>query len=54
MKDHIRVHTDFAIDMSEEVVIASLPNVRYERAIDRFIGNEAIDINKFTQRLPLS
>ena len=57
MKGEVGVPTDLSTDMSEElttdkneeVVIASLPNSRYQRAIDRFIGEKAINIKKFTQ-----
>jgi hypothetical protein len=35
--------------MNEEVLIGSFPNSRYQRAINEFIGEEAIDVTIFTQ-----
>ena len=49
MKDQDRVPTDLTTDLNEELVVGLLPNLRYQRAIKRFVGEEAIDVAKLTQ-----
>ena len=49
MKEQDRIPTDLITDFNEELVVGSLPNLRYQRAIKRFVGEEAIDVAKLTQ-----
>ena len=49
MKEQDRIPTDLTTDFNEELVVGSLPNLRYQRAIKRFVGDKAIDVAKLTQ-----
>ena len=49
MKDQNRVPTDLATDFDDEAVVGLLPNLRYQRAMNRFVGENAIDATKLTQ-----
>ena len=49
MKDQDYNATNLAVGISEEAVVGLLPNFRYQRAIDPFIGENAINVCSFTQ-----
>ena len=49
VKDQDRLTNDLATDFDEEAVMESFPNLLYERAVNRFVGNEAIDVTRLTQ-----
>jgi len=49
MKEQDRIPTDLTTDFDEELVVGLLPNLRYQRAIKRFVGERAIDVVKLTQ-----
>ena len=49
MKEQDRVPADLTTDLDEEMVVGLLPNIRYQRAIKRFVSEKAIDVAKLTQ-----